>query len=229
MQQRVTVIRGACLIAWTISMAAITAVAAPALATSTPTTCEARLAAQYTARHMEMGGGILLRPDGRFYYELSYGALDEVAVGQWACDEDTVFLTSDPVNPPRFHVEHVGEGTPGQLHVALDLPEGVPRQYFGVIVRYADGSLQRRQFDEDGLTIDLSTSVPVSVVPVLEVYELAGDPIQLPAAPGFEVHLRFTPNDLGKVDFSHTPLKRVGDGLLLRRFDSVIRLVRVDR
>lgn len=210
--------------AWIIAISAVSAVAAPANAGAD--TCEVRLAAQYAVRHMETGGGILLRAGGRFYYELSYGALDEVAVGQWTCDDDAVFLTSDPVNPPRFLVQHVGEGRPGQIHIALDLPEGVPRQYFSVIVRYADGALQRRQFDEDGLTIDVSTSAPLAIVPVLEVYEIAGDPIPLPAVPGFEVTLRFTPNDLGKVAFSHTPLQRFGEDLLLHRFNATIHLVR---
>ena len=45
-----------------------------------------------------------LGADGRFQYDLSYGALDEEARGKWEFDGSRVLLTSDPVAPPKFVV-----------------------------------------------------------------------------------------------------------------------------
>lgn len=176
---------------------------------------------------MEMGGGIILRPDGRFGYELSYGALDEEADGGWTCDGTSVFLKSDAVKSPRFETVSMGAGASGQLHIALDVPEGMSRQYFSVLIRRADGAVERQQFTDDGLTFAFSAKErPVAILPVLPVYEFAGDPIDLPPGDGIALHLRFTPNDLGKVAFAQTPLRRDGKALLLERFDETIRFER---
>lgn len=201
--------------------------AAPGQAAPPSGSCLAVLAATYEARHMEMGGGIKLRPDGRFRYELSYGALDEEADGRWTCDGTSVFLTSDPVKSPRFETVSLGAGSLGQLHITLDVPEGMSHQYFSVLIRRPDGTVERQQFAEDGLTIAFSAKArPVAILPVLPVFEFAGDPIDLPPGDGIELHLRFTPNDLGKVAFAQTPLKRDGKTLLLERFNETIRFER---
>jgi len=198
--------------------------APPGAAAANPASaCVGALAAEYGARHMEMGGGLVLRPDGRFHYELSYGALDEMADGTWTCDQHSVFLTSDPVTPPRFVLESLRTGRKGDLHVTLDVPAGMSRQYFSVLIRRADGTGERLQFDEEGLSYVFSGERPVTVVPVLELYELIGEPIKLPAGDGFDIRLRFAANDLGKVAFSRTVLERDGRNLMLRRFDTTIR------
>lgn len=215
--------------------AAMLLAAAPAPATAPPApaaaaagTCTHALAATYAVRHMEMGGGIELRDDGSFRYEMAYGALDEAAQGRWTCDDAAVFLTSDPIVPPRFAVLGTGPGLRGQLRVTLDLPKGMSRQYFDVLIRNADGSGDRRQFGEDGLTISLTPQArPVEIVPLLPVYQLAGDPIALPPEDGLTLRLRFVPNDLGQVAFSRTPLKRDARGLSLQRFGETILLQRV--
>lgn len=190
--------------------------------------CATAFADTYGARHMEMGGGIALRPDGRFRYELAYGALDEEAGGHWTCDDATVYLTSDPVKAPRFLLLGTGPAPQGQLRITLDLPKGFSRQYFSLLLRNADGAVEQRDFAEDGLTVAFTPGArPLAIRPVLPVYEFAGEPIALPPGEGIEVRLRFIANDLGKVAFAHTPLRREGAGLALTRFGETIRFERI--
>lgn len=212
-----------------LAMAAMLAAAPGPAASSQPQAgdCIGELAGIYAAQHMEMGGALLLGPDGRFRYELAYGALDEEARGRWTCDADTVRLTSDAVTPPRFEVLGSGPAPAGHVRVLLDLPRGMSRQYFSLLVHRADGSEERRQFDDEGLDLAFTAATrPVALLPVLPVYEVAGTRIGVPAGDGVEIRLRFAINDLGKVAFAGTALKREQAGLVLARFGEAIRFER---
>ena len=48
----------------------------------------------YRSNQMEVGAAIELDPDGRFMYQLDYGAVSEAAEGTWTSDGATVFLTA---------------------------------------------------------------------------------------------------------------------------------------
>lgn len=186
--------------------------------------CTAAFAGAYTVHHMEMGGGILLRREGSFLYQLSYGALDEEAQGHWTCDAGTVFLTSDPVEQPRFVTLAVQSAPHGQLRVTLDLPNGMSRQYFSALIRKSDGSAEQLDFREDGLTADFTDQArPVSIQPLLPIYDIVGNPVPLHDGDGFDVSLRFLPNDLGKVAFTRTALNADGRLLTLLRFGEAIQ------
>lgn len=216
-----------------ILAAMVMALTAPSRALAQPSSdnpsaasCKA-FAGIYAARHIEMGGGIMLRPDGTFLYQLAYGALDEEAGGTWTCDGPNVVLTSDHLEAPRFDTLSVNFAQRGRLQVVLELPDGMSRQYFSVLIHRSDGSAERQDFGEDGLTLDFSPQdKPVSIQPLLPIYDIAGDPIPLPAGDGFEVRLRFLPNDLGKVAFSQTSLEADGESLSLQRFGVAIRFQR---
>jgi hypothetical protein len=65
--------------------------AALALAAAQP------VAGLYDVNQMEMGGGLELRPDGRFRYALEYGAVSEESGGKWTLDAGAVLLTTDPM------------------------------------------------------------------------------------------------------------------------------------
>jgi len=58
-----------------------------------------KMAGLYVIDQMEMGGGLELRPDGRFRYALEYGAVSEQAEGKWTIDDGEVKLTTDPMPP----------------------------------------------------------------------------------------------------------------------------------
>ena len=48
----------------------------------------------YRSNQMEIGAALELEPDGRFMYQLDYGAVSEAAEGTWSSDGSTVFLTA---------------------------------------------------------------------------------------------------------------------------------------
>jgi hypothetical protein len=68
------------------------------LAVSPPLTAS-KVAGLYEINQMEMGGGLELRPDGRFRYALEYGAVSEEAEGKWTLDNGSVQLTTEPMPP----------------------------------------------------------------------------------------------------------------------------------
>jgi len=187
--------------------------ATPSLAQSSPTSC---LIGNYNGGQMELAAELDLTANGHFQYGLAYGALDEEAQGSWESDDSNVYLTSGPVTPPRFSL--IGEsGAPkGQFRIALDVPRGMDRQYFDAHVRLANGEVIDHQLADDGLTLQLEPGMHVvSVQFELGVFLLKSQSILLSSGSGREARFRFEPNDLGKVAFTHTPLRIEGSDLLL--------------
>ena len=48
----------------------------------------------YRSNQMEIGAALELDEDGRFMYQLDYGAVSEAAEGTWTSDGTSVFLTA---------------------------------------------------------------------------------------------------------------------------------------
>ena len=48
----------------------------------------------YRSNQIEVGAALELDDDGRFMYQLDYGAVSEAAEGNWSSDGKTVFLTA---------------------------------------------------------------------------------------------------------------------------------------
>jgi hypothetical protein len=182
----------------------------------------------YDGSQPEIAATLDLGDDHRFRYGLSYGALDEAAVGRWESDGAAVLLTSDPVTPPGFTLLREDVAARGELRLRLDLPGGLSHQYFSAIVRFADGRSTVRQFQNAELAVDLAPEErPVSVTLLLSALDLESEAFAVEGG-GRELHLRFDPNDLGKVAFDHTPLRFDREDLLLERHDRLIRFRRSD-
>jgi hypothetical protein len=49
----------------------------------------------YRSNQMEVGAALQLDADGRFQYQLDYGAVSETAEGNWTSDGQNVFLTAN--------------------------------------------------------------------------------------------------------------------------------------
>ncbi|MES2097546.1 MAG: hypothetical protein V4459_12375 [Pseudomonadota bacterium] len=187
------------------------------------------LAGQYDGGQMEMAAGLDLRPDGRFDYALSYGALDEGASGVWRVDGGRVLLTSDPVTVPRFVLLQNRPATDGKMRILLDLPERWSRQVFHAEIGLEDGRVVERQLSDDDDVIALEPGEnPVSVRVGMAVFDLRSDEVRLAGGPASQIRLRFEPNDLGKVVFANTPLRIDGRNLILDRFDRAIVFRRID-
>ncbi len=48
----------------------------------------------YTTSQIEVGAALELDEDGKFQYQLDYGAVSEAAEGQWSSDGKAVYLTA---------------------------------------------------------------------------------------------------------------------------------------
>lgn len=55
---------------------------------------DAAVSGFYTTNQMEVGAALELDTDGRFQYQLDYGAVSEAAEGNWTSDGTTVYLTA---------------------------------------------------------------------------------------------------------------------------------------
>jgi len=197
----------------------LTAVPASSLAGQSTQQTASALAGVYDGSQMEMGVGLRLQPNGRFDYMLGYGALDESASGRWTSDRDHVYLTSDPVTPPKFTLLGQQPASDGKMHLVLDLPRGWSRQYLDAEVGLADGRLAGGQLSDDSDVIPLAPNdKPVSLRLRLGVYDLDSDTFHLDGSFASTVHVRFDPNDLGKVAFAKAPLHIVGKTLTLERY-----------
>ncbi len=199
----------------------------PAAASADPAH-PAALVGEYDGHQMEMAAGLELKADGRFRYALSYGAIDEEATGSWVADHGSVVLTSGHVTPPRIVMVDQKAGPAKDLRVTLDVPQGVNPQLFDAVITFANGHTDQQQLRDDETVIPFADGLaPTRIMLVFAMFELHGDWIAIDPAKGNRLHFRFEPNDIGKVDFHGTALKREGGDLLLDRYGRTIRFHRV--
>src|SRR6478735_1429969 len=88
-----------------------------------PATASPSFAGYYETSQMEVAGGLDLKPNGKFRYALSYGAVDEQGEGDWTSDGKTVRLTSNPMpKAPTFELVRDDPAPKGQLFMTLENP-----------------------------------------------------------------------------------------------------------
>jgi hypothetical protein len=189
----------------------------------------AKLAGFYQSQTMEVGGGIQLRKDGHFRYELEYGAVDEAAEGDWTFDGKAVRLTSRPMpKEPTFELVQDTPAPPCALSLSVDWGKIDLTSAPDVLVTYqnAPKELHFLQSDEQGNFHPDDCAITM-IMPLVPMYDIPGAPLKLSPATGHKLVLRFQPNDLGHVAFRGEPLKIDGSSLIMERYDREIRFVRV--
>ena len=182
----------------------------------------------YQTHQMEVAAALELKPDHRFRYALSYGAVDEEGEGDWTFDGKTVRLTSNPMpKAPSFELLRDDPAPKGELYLKLEDPGfewGHPLEAIA-----ADES--KRGFEveaDDSGRVDLSGKPPVAMVaPEMPVFGPTGDVFPLSADRGHKLLFRFHRNDLGRARFDHEVLDRDGTDLLLKRYDTSFRFQKV--
>lgn len=202
-----------------IAAALAAAFTVPASAEDVPTD----LAGYYDGGQMEVGAGLELSPDGRFRYEMSYGAIDEGAEGTWTATDAGIVLHSDPVTAPAFELVSSKKGNGSTFDLTLDTPQGMSPQYFSAVLLSAEGKGASENFGESGLHIDLTRGQAVAgVVLQLPIFDVASPKFDVPPGTG-AMTFRFVPNDLGKVAFADTLLLREGGAFLMERYDRLLK------
>ncbi|TPE59180.1 hypothetical protein FJQ54_14025 [Sandaracinobacter neustonicus] len=155
----------------------------------------------------EAAGGLELRPDGRFSYALTYGALDETAEGVWRQEGDRVLLTTEPKpRPAKWEIVNAEPGEPKVFALILENPRGQPIPNFTVYVKMNDGSEERGQTLNEWLEADLDSRIPVSVRFEVPVFDIASPSFPVDIATARRYRFRFDPADTGVRDFQDWPL-----------------------
>jgi hypothetical protein len=177
---------------------------------------------------MEVAAGLELKRDGHFRYALSYGAVDEEGEGDWTFDGQTVWLTSKPMpKAPGFELVRDDPAPVGELYMTLEDPGFEWGHGLEAIAADAKKNGFEVTADDSG-KVDLSGKPPVvAIAPEMPVFGPTGDIFPLTADRGHRLLFRFHRNDLGRARFDKQALERSGPDLLLDRYDTVFRFVKV--
>lgn len=199
-------------------------VAAVLLAAASP----AQVAGLYESHQMEVGAALELQANGHFRYELDYGAVSEQAQGDWSFDGHTVLLTSKPMpRLPSFELVRDDPAPKGELVMTLEPPGfGEDFRLDAVGTDATSGEKGLVTTDENG-RVDCGNHKLSALDPMVPVYGTIGGHFLLSQDRGHHLLLRFHANDLGHAAFDREALAVTSAGLVLRRYDTEIRFVRV--
>lgn len=186
------------------------------------------VAGLYRAQQMEVGAALELKKGGHFRYQLDYGAVSERAEGDWTFDGRTVRLTTRPApHPPSFELVRDDPAPVGELSMVLE-PPGFGEDYRldAIGIDAASGERGLVTSDEKG-NVEGGRHKLSAIEPLVPVYGNVGGHFLLSPDHGHHLLLRFHANDLGIAAFDKQPLALTARGLVLNRYDSEIRFIRV--
>jgi len=195
------------------------------LAAAPPKTSPAGL---YQTRQMEVAAALELKRNGRFRYALSYGAVDEEGEGDWTFDGKTVRLTSNPMpKAPNFELVRDDPAPAGELSMKLEDPGFEWGHPLEALAKGESNQVFEISADDSG-RVGLAGKSPIrAVAPEMPVFGPTGDVFALSADRGHRLVFRFHRNDLGKARFNREPLRVNGSDLLMDRYDTSFRFVKV--
>lgn len=207
-----------------ILLLAAALIAAPAAAQDSPFVGEYSL-----AEGPDVGGGLLIRNDGRFQYVLAAGALDERAEGRWDVRGETICLTTDPKPvPPAME-----KGAPIEVDGAVPTllvtwPNGRGIAGVDFIIGFDDGDPVEDYTQVYGWTMpDDDKRVPRWVEVREPIYGISAPRYELSQADGGKLRMVIEPNDMGMVNFEDACAEQTERGLTLHRAEGDMRFVRL--
>lgn len=185
------------------------------------------VAGLYQSQQMEVGAALELKADGRFRYQLDYGAVSEQAEGTWTSDGKAVRLTSRRGSkPPAFELLRDDPAPAGVLTIKVEAPGLGGYRLDAIATDAKTGEKGLVTVDSDG-RVD-SGGHKISVLePMVPVYGTIAGRFPLDPRRGHRLLLRFRANDLGTAAFNGEPLSITPRGLVLNRYDQAIRFIRV--
>ncbi len=199
-------------------------VAAPAAAQDSPFVGEYSL-----AEGPDVGGGLLIRNDGRFQYRLAAGALDERAEGRWEKRGDMVCLTTDPKPvPPAMEKGALLEidGAVPTLLVTWPNGRGIPGVDF--TIGFDSGDPVEDYTQVYGWTMPADDKRVPRWIEVREsIYDITAPRFELTEADGGKLRAIIVPNDIGVVNFDGACAEKTERGVTLHRTEGEMRFVRL--
>ena len=192
-------------------------------------TAPVAIAGLYQSHQMEVGAALELQKNGHFRYQLDYGAVSEEAEGDWTFDGQAVRLTTRPKpNAPSFELVRDDPAPLGEVAIAIEPPgfgaEGYRLDAIGTDAASGERGLVRT--DSDGRVESGGHKLSV-IEPMVPVYGLPGGRFVLSPDRGHRLLLRFHANDLGRAAFDRERLLLSKGALVLNRYETQIRFIRV--
>lgn len=188
----------------------------------------AAVAGFYQAQQMEVGAALELQKNGHFRYQLDYGAVSERAEGDWSFDGKSVRLTTRPApKQPSFELVRDDPLPAGGVVLTLEPPgfgDGYRLDAVGTDAATADKGMVTT--NDEG-RVESGGHKLSAIDPLVPVYGTVGGHFPLSVDRGHHLLLRFHANDLGTASFDREPLLLTPRGLVLNRYDSEIRFIRV--
>lgn len=186
------------------------------------------LAGVYETHQMEVAAGLELKADGRFRYALSYGAVDEEGEGDWTFDGKVVRLTSNPMpKAPSFELVRDDPAPKGELSMRLEDPGFEWGHGLEALAKGESNQLFEISADDSG-HVDLAGKPAIqAITPEMPVYGPTGQMFALSPDRGHRLLFRFHRNDLGKARFDRQEVRVNGTDLVMDRYDTSFRFVKV--
>ena len=199
-------------------------IAAPAAAQESPLVGEYSL-----AEGPDVGGGLLIRKDGRFQYMLAAGALDERAEGRWEARGDRVCLTTDPKPVPPTMQKGTLIAVEGSIPTILvTWPNGRGIAGVDFTIGFDRGDPIEDYTQADGWTMpEDEKRIPRWVELREAIYDITAPRFELTEADGGKLRAIIVPNDIGLVNFEEACAEKTERGLTLHRAEGAMRFVRL--
>ena len=198
--------------------------AAPAAAENSPFVGEYAL-----AEGPDVGGGLLIRADGRFQYIFAAGALDERAEGRWQASGELICLTTDPRPvPPAMKKGSLLEIDGAVPTLLVTWPNGRGVAGVDFVIGFDSGDPVEGYTQDDGWTMsDGDKRIPRWIELREPIYGITAPRYELTDADGGKLRVIIEPNDIGVVDFADACAEKTEHGLTLHRAEGAMRFVRL--
>ena len=190
---------------------------------------QSAVAGLYQSQQMEVGAALELQKNGHFRYQLDYGAVSESAEGDWTFDGKTVRLTTRPKpTPPSFDVVRDDAAPDGEVTITVE-PPGFGAEGYRIDAIGTDAaSGEKGLVTTDGQgRVEAGGHTLSAIEPLVPVYGTPTNEIPLAVGRGHHLLLRFHANDLGHAAFEGELLELTPRGLVLNRYETQIRFLRV--
>jgi hypothetical protein len=178
----------------------------------------------------EAASQLLLRPDGRFRYFLSVGALDEQAEGRWTAEDRVVTLVTEPKPvPPVFSPGRAGIAEGTVLSVRVSSPSGDGIAGVDLRIGFDEGPPVEGYTQEDGWSLPPDeTRTPRWIELGVPMHGLASPRLPVETASGNALAFTLIPNDLGVLDFAGIRIETADRALIVQRGEARLRYEAVD-
>ena len=179
----------------------------------------------------DVASGLRLRPDGRFQYFLSAGALDEQAEGRWSAAGRVVTLSTEPKPvPPLFRPAASATTAESKRTVKVSSPGGAGIAGVDLRIGFDEGAPIEDYTQEYGWSLPAEeTRVPRWIELAVPMHGIASPRFPVDVAAGNALAFTLVPNDLGKVDFAGVRVEVSGKALIVHRGSVPLRYERVGK